>query len=60
MTHGEKMALLGKINMLYELAIEISNKINKLNKQLEEAEKDNGSSKTSNNRSRRFRCRLFA
>ena len=49
MTHGEKMALLGKINMLYELAIEITNKINKLNKQLEEAEKDNGSSKTSNN-----------
>ena len=34
MTHGEKMALLGKINMLYELAIEIANKINKLNKQL--------------------------
>ena len=49
MTHGEKMALLGKINMLYELAIEIANKINKLNKQLEEAE--NGSSKASNNRS---------
>ena len=49
MIHGEKMALLGKINMLYEMAIEISNKINKLNKQLEEAEKENGSSKTSNN-----------
>ena len=49
MTHGEKMALLGKINMLYELAIEIANKINKLNKLLEEEEKDNGSSKTSNN-----------
>jgi hypothetical protein len=44
MTHGEKMALLGRINMLYELAIEISNKINKLNQQLEEAEKDNGAS----------------
>ena len=44
MTHGEKMALLGKINMLYEMAIEISNKINKLNRQLEEAEKDNGTS----------------
>ena len=44
MTHGEKMALLGKINMLYEMAIEISNKINKLNRQLEEAEEDNGSS----------------
>ena len=44
MTHGERMALLGKINMLYEMAIEISNKINKLNRQLEEAEEDNGSS----------------
>ena len=42
MTHGERMALLGKINMLYEMAIEISNKINKLNRQLEEAEEDNG------------------
>ena len=44
MTHGEKMALLSKINMLYEMAIEISNKINKLNRQLKEAEEDNGSS----------------
>jgi predicted ATP-grasp superfamily ATP-dependent carboligase len=44
MTHGERMALLGKINMLYEMAIEISNKINKLNRQLEEAEEDNGTS----------------
>ena len=44
MTHGERMALLGKINMLYEVAIEISNKINKLNRQLKEAEEDNGSS----------------
>ena len=44
MTHGEKMALLGKINMLYEMAIEISNKINKLNRQLEKAEEDNGTS----------------
>ena len=40
MTHGERMALLGKINMLYEVAIEISNKINKLNRQLEEAEEE--------------------
>ena len=38
------MALLGKINMLYEMAIEISNKINKLNRQLKEAEEDNGTS----------------
>ena len=44
MTHGEKMALLGKINMLYEMAIQISNKINKLNRQLKEAEEDNGTS----------------
>jgi predicted ATP-grasp superfamily ATP-dependent carboligase len=51
MTHGEKMALLGKINMLYEMAIEISNKINKLNRQLKEAEQNDGCSKTSNNRS---------
>ena len=51
MTHGEKMALLGKINMLYEVAIEIANKISKLNEQLKEAEQDDGCSKTSNNRS---------
>ena len=44
MTHGERMALLGKINMLYEMAIEISNKINKLNRELKEAEEDNGTS----------------
>ena len=44
MTHGEKMALLGKINMLYEVTLEIQDKINKLTKQLEEAEKDDGSS----------------
>jgi len=50
MTHGEKMALLGKINMLYEVALEIQNKINELNKQLKEVE--DGGSKTSSNRSR--------
>ncbi len=44
MTHGEKMALLGKINMLYEMAIDISNKINKLKRQLKEAEENNGTS----------------
>ena len=50
MTHGEKMSILGQINILYELAIEIQNKINKLNKQLKEEE--DGSSKASTNRSR--------
>ena len=49
MTHGEKMALLGKINMLYEVVIEMTNKISKLNKQLEEAEEKDGCSKTGNN-----------
>ena len=51
MTHGEKMALLGKINMLYEVVIEMTNKISKLNKQLKEAEDNDVCSKTSNNRS---------
>jgi len=50
MSHGEEMAILGKINALYEVIIEIQNKINKLNKQLQEA--DNGSNKASVNRSR--------
>ena len=48
MTHGEKMSLLGKINVLYELVIEIQNKIQKLDKQLKEVE--DGSSKASNTR----------
>ena len=48
MTHGENMSLLGKINVLYELVIEIQNKIQKLDKQLKEVE--DGSSKASNNR----------
>ena len=50
MTHGEQMAILGKINALYEVALDIQNKIHELNKQLQEAE--NGSSEASNNRSR--------
>jgi hypothetical protein len=50
MTHGEKMALLGKINMLYEVALEIQDKINKLTKQLKEVE--DGGNKTSSDRSR--------
>ncbi len=49
MTHGEKMSILGKINALYEVMIEIQTKINKLHKQLPKEEKD-GSSKTSINR----------
>ena len=44
MTHGEKMALLGKINMLYEVVLEMTNKISKLSKQLKEAEKIDGTS----------------
>ena len=51
MPHGEKMALLGKINMLYEVDIEMTNKKSKLKKQLKEAEDNDGCSKTSNNRS---------
>ena len=50
MTHGEKMALYGKIIALQEVMIHTQNEINKLNKQLQEAK--NGSSKTSTNRSR--------
>ena len=49
MTHGEHMAILGKIIALYEVMIEIQTKINKLHKQLPKVEKD-GSSKTSINR----------
>ena len=50
MSHGEKMSVLGKIIALQEVMIHTQNEINKLNKQLQEA--DNGSSKASNNRSR--------
>ena len=50
MTHGEKMALYGKIIALQEVMIHTQNEINKLNKQLQEAE--DGSSKASINRSR--------
>ena len=49
MTHGEKMSILGQMNVLYEVMIEIQTKINKLRKQLPKEEKD-GSSKTSINR----------
>ena len=50
MTHGEKMALYGKIIALQDVMIHTQNEINKLNKQLQEAE--DGSSKASTNRSR--------
>ena len=50
MSHGEKMSVLGKIIALQEVMIHTQNEINKLNKQLQEAE--NGSSEASNNRSR--------
>ncbi len=48
MTHGEKMAVLGKIIALQEVMLHSQNEINKLNKQLKEVE--DGSSKASNNR----------
>ena len=50
MTHGEKMSVLGKIIALQEVMLHTQSEINKLNKQLQEDE--NGSSKTSTNRSR--------
>ena len=50
MTHGERMSVLGKIIALQEVMLHTQNEINKLNKQLQEA--DNGSSKASINRSR--------
>ena len=39
MTHGEKMSILGQINILYELAIEIQDKINKLRDKLPKEDK---------------------
>ena len=50
MTHGEKMAVLGKIIALQEVMLHTQNEINKLNKQLQEDE--HGSDKASTNRSR--------
>ena len=49
MSHGEKMSVLGKIIALQEVMIHTQNAINKLTKQLKEAE--NGCSEASNNRS---------
>ena len=50
MSHGEKMSVLGKIIALQEVMIHTQNEINKLNKQLQEAE--DGSNNASTNRSR--------
>ena len=43
MTHGEKMSILGQMNVLYEVMIEIQTKIDKLRKQLPKEEKDGSS-----------------
>ena len=50
LTHGQVMEKLGRIIALQEVMLHTQNEINKLNKQLQEDE--NGSSKTSTNRSR--------
>ena len=49
MSHGETMEKLGRIIALQEVMIHMQDEVNKLNKQLQEAER--GSNKTSNNRS---------
>ena len=50
MTHGETMEKLGRIIALQEVMIHMQDEVNKLNKQLQEAE--DGSNKASTNRSR--------
>jgi len=50
MTHGETMEKLGRIVALQEVMIHMQEEVNKLNRELQEAER--GSSKTSVNRSR--------
>ena len=50
MSHGEKMSLYGKVLALQEVMLHIQKEINKLKEQIQEG--DNGSSKTSTNRSR--------
>ena len=50
MTHGETMEKLGRIIALQEVMIHMQDEVNKLNKQLQEAER--GSSEASINRSR--------
>jgi len=48
MSHGEKMETMGRIIALQEVMIHMQNEVNKLNKQLQEAEY--GGSETSTNR----------
>ena len=48
MSHGETMENLGRIIALQEVMIHMQDEVNKLNKQLQEAER--GSSETSINR----------
>ena len=50
MSHGEKMALYGRILALQEVMLHVQKEVNKLREQIQEVE--DGSSKTSNNRSR--------
>ena len=50
MSHGETMEKLGRIIALQEDMIHMQDEVNKLNKQLQEAER--GGSETSTNRSR--------
>ena len=50
LTHGQVMEKLGRILALQEVMIHMQDEVNKLNKQLQEAER--GSSEASNNRSR--------
>ncbi len=50
LSHGETMEKLGRIIALQEVMIHMQDEVNKLNKQLQEAER--GSSEASNNRSR--------
>ena len=48
MSHGEKMETMGRIIALQEVMIHMQDEVNKLNKEIQEAER--GSSKTSTNR----------
>ena len=50
LTHGQVMEKLGRILALQEVMIHMQDEVNKLNKELQEAER--GSNKTSTNRSR--------